>query len=72
MVKSVTVWSQDGELLLKTRRELAGLIVAMKKVVPKAEYERLRDARQADQLKREREMLKKRSSAPAGPVPQAE
>jgi len=65
VVKSVTVWSQDPQLLLKTRRELAGLIVAMKKIVPKAEYERLRDARQADQLKREREMLKKRSSARA-------
>ena len=64
VVKSVTVWSQDPELLLKTRRELAELIVAIKQIVPKTEYERVRDARQAAQLKREREMLKKRAASP--------
>ena len=62
VVKSVTVWSQDPELLLKARRELAALIVAMKKLVSRAEYEKIRDARQAGRLKREGEMLKKRAA----------
>jgi len=71
VVKSVTQWSQDPELLLKTRRKLAGLIVAIKGLVSRGEYEKVRDARQAAQLRREREMLKKRASTPAPQPPDA-
>jgi hypothetical protein len=65
VVKSVTEWSQDPDLLLKTRRELAETIVAVRKLVAQAEYEKVRDARWAEQLRRQREMLKQRSSAAA-------
>ena len=65
VVKSVTDWSQDPLLLLKTRRELAKLIVDVRKLVPPGDYEKVRDARQAAQLRRERDMLKKRSAQAA-------
>jgi len=65
VVKSVTVWSQNPELLLKTRRQLAELIVAIKELVPPEAYQRLCGARQAVQSRREREMLKERSAGAA-------
>ena len=54
--------SQDPDLLLRARRELAALIVTMKKLVSRAEYEKIRDARHAARLRREREMLRKRAA----------
>ena len=65
VVKSVTEWSQDPELLLKTRRQLAELILAIKKLVPPEAYQQLCGARQAAQLRREREMLKQRAAGAA-------
>jgi len=65
VVTSVTIWSQDPARMLAARRDLARLIVAIKKIVPAREYRRLRDGRQAAQHKRERDMLKKRSGAVA-------
>ena len=72
VVASVTKWTQDDDLFLKTRRQLGNLIVSMKSAVTAAEYEKVRDSRQADQLARQKKMLKERAehltttSAPAG------
>jgi hypothetical protein len=60
VVTSVSQWSQDGDLLLKTRKALGDLIVAVKAVVPQAEYEKVRDGRLSDQLDRQRKMLRQR------------
>ncbi len=65
VVKSVAEWSQDPDLLLKTRRELGELVVAVKKLLPPGAYRKVRDARHAARLKREREMLRKRVGGPA-------
>lgn len=62
VVTSVTKWSQDPELLLKTRRDLADFIVALKGAVPQAEYEKTRDARRSLHVERQRKMLRERAS----------
>ncbi len=67
VVTSVTIWTQDPQLLLKARRQLGETIVAMKRFVTQAEYEKFRDARQAERLARTRQMLKDRV---AGKLPE--
>lgn len=74
VVTSVTTWSQDPDLMMKTRRQLGDLIVRYKKVVPAAAYTKVRDARHAAELDRRRSMITSRVAAAeqeqkTGPAP---
>jgi len=57
VVTSVTIWTQDENLLLKTRKAVGETIVATKALVPDAEYKKVRDAREAARLAAQRQML---------------
>ena len=69
VVTSVTIWTQDEDLLLKTRKVVGETIVAMKRIVSAAEYKKVRDAREAARLTAQRRMLADRV---AGKLPQTQ
>jgi len=57
VVTSVTIWTQDPDRLLKTRKAVGDAIVALKALVPAGEYRKVRDGREAARLAARRKML---------------